>query len=77
MDNEVDVQFIDCESKYEFSIDSVFIYGESVYDCINFEFKDVIKISDTNGQNIIVTKQEIPNLIKALQFAQRYYFNKS
>lgn len=72
---EVDVQFVDLQSKYQFDNCTEFIYGATDEDRISMNNK-IIHISDKDGNNISVSRYEIHNLIKSLKLALQYYYFK-
>ena len=69
---KVDVQFVDLQSKYQFDNCTEFIYGATDEDRISINNK-IIQISGKDGNNVIVSRYEIPNLIKSLKLALQYY----
>lgn len=72
---EVNVQFVDLESKYQFDNYTEFIYGATDKDRVLLN-NEIIQITDKNDNSVSVSKYEIFNLIKSLKLALQYYYFK-
>ena len=72
---EVDVQFVDLQSKYQFDNCTEFIYGATDKDRILMN-DEIINITDKDGNSVSISRYEILNLIKSLKLALQYYYFK-